>query len=92
MKRGQTDHQAQRVVINGTMSSWKPVTTAGVSTAASTVSHLCQRPGCLDTLCKYADGTEMGRVVDTPDGCAAIQIDLDMLEKSANRSDMKFNR
>jgi len=36
--------------------------------------------------------TRLGGAVDTPDGCAAIQIDLEKLERWANRSLMKFSR
>jgi len=44
------------------------------------------------TLNKFADNTKLGRVVDGPDGCAAIQKDLDRLEKWANRKLIKFNK
>jgi len=44
------------------------------------------------SLSKFADDTKLGRVTDTPDGCAAIQRDLDRLENSAERNLIKFNK
>ena len=48
-------------------------------------------PGGIYTLRKFADGTTLGGVVDTPAGCAAIPWDLDRLESWAERNLMKFN-
>ncbi|KAK4811157.1 hypothetical protein QYF61_019788 [Mycteria americana] len=44
------------------------------------------------TLNKFADNTKLRGVVDTPEGCAAIQRDLDRLEKWADRILIQFSK
>ncbi|GAB0208719.1 mitochondrial enolase superfamily member 1 [Grus japonensis] len=55
------------------------------------IQHIHQRPG-QHTLSKFADNTKLGGVANTPEGCAAIQQDLDRLENGAKKNHMKFNK
>lgn len=43
------------------------------------------------TLSKFANNMNLGGVADAPEGCAAIQQDLDSLERWVERNLMRFN-
>ncbi|XP_009950930.1 PREDICTED: uncharacterized protein LOC104347561 [Leptosomus discolor] len=87
---------AQRVVNSGTKSSWRTATSdASQASILGSVlfNFIINNLGdwAVRTINKFADDTELGRVADMLKGHAAIQRDLDRLERLADRNLMKFN-
>jgi len=85
-----------RVVANSSFSNWPPITSGvpqGSILGPVLFSIFISDPdgGIKCTLMKFADDTKLNGEVDTLEGRATLQEDLDRLEEWENKNLTKFN-